>query len=415
MGRVSKLIAVILIIIVAGVFSYKPLLNALELGLDLQGGVQVTLQAKEKPGQVVSDDDMNQLKAVIRERVDQLGISEPRIQRAGEKRLIVELAGLKDPEQAVELIGKTAMLEFKNSSGDIILQGRQLKDAKATHSSMDNQPQITLEFDAEGTRSFARATTEAAKYPYSDPRNRIGIYLDNQLISNPRVDEPIPSGSAVIRGGFETFEEAANLAALLRGGALPVDTEVIAKQLVGPTLGLDSLNKSKVAVAVGLVAIGVFMLIIYRVPGVVANLSLIIYGIVVLAVLYFLKAVLTLPGIAGLLLSVGMAVDANILIYERIKDELRNGKTLRAAVEAGFRRAFLTIVDANVTTLLVAVILYYLGTGPIRGFAVTLSVGILASMFTAITLTRWLLRLTLSSGFFNQLKYYGVKGGEKVL
>lgn len=413
MGRASKLIAVTLIIIVAGVLSYKPLLNALELGLDLRGGVQVTLQAKEKPGQVVTDDDMNQLKAVIRERVDQLGISEPRIQRAGEKRLIVELAGLEDPEEAVELIGKTAMLEFKNSAGETILEGRHLKDARATHNPVNNRPEIALQFDAEGTKSFARATTEAAKYPSSDPRNRIGIYLDDQLISNPSVDEPIPSGAAVIGGGFETFDDAANLAALLRGGALPVDTEVIAKQSVGPTLGLDSLNKSKVAAVVGLIAIGLFMLFIYRVSGFVANLSLVIYGIIVLAVLHFLEAVLTLPGIAGLLLSVGMAVDANILIYERIKDELRNGKTLRAAVEAGFKRAFVTIVDANVTTLLAAVILYYLGTGPIRGFAVTLSVGILVSMFTAITLTRWLLRLTISSGLFNQLKYYGVKGGEK--
>ncbi|HHY60161.1 MAG TPA: protein translocase subunit SecD, partial [Clostridia bacterium] len=216
-------------------------------------------------------------------------------------------------------------------------------------------------------------------------------------------------GQAVISGGFRDFEEAANLAALLRGGALPVETEVIAKQSVGPTLGLEHLDKSKTAIIVGLAAIAIFLLVVYRLPGVVANLSLVIYGIIVLGALYLLDAVLTLPGIAGLLLSVGMAVDANILIYERIKEELRNGKTLRAAVEAGFKRAFWTIFDSNSTTLIAAAILYYLGSGPIRGFAVTLSIGILASMFTAITLTRWLLRLLVQTGLFNKLAYYGVR------
>lgn len=408
-GAVTKLVVAVVAIVAIGLFALKPLVTSLDLGLDLRGGVQVTLQAVEKPGEEVTREQMQQLQAVIRERVDQLGIAEPRIQIAGTDRLIVELAGIEDPEEAVELIGKTAMLEFKKADGTVILKGDQLQDARAGHDPRDNNPIISLKFNAEGAKAFADATAEAAKYPERDPRRYIGIYLDNQLISNPHVDEPIANGEAVIKGGFQSFEEAANLAALLRGGALPVETEVVAKQSVGPTLGLEHLNKSKMAFIVGLAAIGLFLLVVYRLPGVVADLSLIVYGILVLGALSLLDAVLTLPGIAGLLLSVGMAVDANILIYERIKEELRNGKTLRAAVEAGFKRAFWTIFDSNSTTLIAAAILYYLGSGPIRGFAVTLSIGILASMFTAITLTRWLLRLTVQTGLFNNLALYGVR------
>lgn len=409
-GRATKLAIVIIAIIAIGIFAIKPLLLALDLGLDLRGGVQVTLQAREMEGKKVTNEEMKQLQAVIRERVDQLGISEPRIQLAGENRLIVELAGLEDPEEAVELIGKTAMLEFKNAEGMVILSGSQLKDARASHSSEDNRPIIHLEFDADGAKAFAAATIAASQFPQGDPRNHVGIYLDGQVLSNPRVQNAITDGKAMISGGFATFDEAAKLAALLRGGALPVETDVIAKQTVGPTLGLESLEKSKIAVLVGLIAIGLFLLLVYRVPGVIANLSLIIYSVIVLTALYLLKAVITLPGIAGLLLSVGMAVDANIIIYERVKDELRNGKTLRAAVEAGFKRAFWTIFDANLTTLLAAVVLYYFGAGPIRGFAVTLSIGIVASMFTAITLTRWLLRITIASDLFNNPKYFGMRG-----
>lgn len=406
-GGATKLAVVIIVILAVGFFALQPLLNSLEMGLDLKGGVQVTLQAQEKPGEKVTTEQMRQLQAVIRERVDQLGIAEPRIQLAGENRLIVELAGLEDPEAAVELIGRTAMLEFKTSDETIILKGDQLKDARAGHDPRNNNPVINLEFNSQGAKAFAEATREAVRYGSGDPRRHIAIFLDGQLLSNPHVTEPITNGMGIISGSFDTFEEAANLAALLRGGALPVETEVIAKQAVGPSLGMESLDKSKTAVIVGLIAIGLFLLIVYRVPGVVANLSLIIYAIIVLSALYLLKAVITLPGIAGLLLSVGMAVDANIIIYERVKDELRNGKTLRAAVEAGFKRAFWTIFDANVTTLIAAVILYYLGAGPIRGFAVTLSIGILASMFTALTMTRWMLHLTADTNLIKDTRYFG--------
>lgn len=409
-GNFAKVFVVLVIILVAGVLAIGPLLGAINLGLDLQGGVHVELQAieKDKP---VTDEDMKQLEQVMRQRVDELGVAEPIIQRIGEKRLSVDLAGVTNTEEAVEIIGKTAQLEFKKSDGTVILTGNLLKDAQATIDPNTQQPEINLEFDAEGTRAFAEATAEAAKYPDTDPRNRIAILLDGEVLTNPTVKEPIPSGRARITGGFDSYQEAANIAALLRGGALPVSMEIIAKQTVGPTLGADSLEKSKIAVIAGLIAISLFMISYYRLPGLIANFSLVIYALIVLGTMVLIKAVLTLPGIAGLLLSVGMAVDANIIIYERVKEELRNGKTLRSAVEAGFKRAFWTVFDANVTTLIAAAVLYYLGTGPIRGFAVTLSIGILASMFTAITLTRWLLRMVVKVDAFKRMTLYGVRGG----
>ncbi|KKM09226.1 preprotein translocase subunit SecD [Clostridiales bacterium PH28_bin88] len=409
-GNFAKVFVVLVIILVAGVLAVGPLLGAINLGLDLQGGVHVELQAVEKD-RPVTDEDMRQLEQVMRKRVDELGVSEPIIQRIGEKRLIVDLAGVEDTEQAVEVIGKTAQLEFKKSDGTVILTGNLLKDAVATIDPNNQQPEINLEFDAQGTKAFAEATAEAAGYPEGDPMRRIAILLDGEVLTNPHVTEPIPSGRARITGGFDSYQEAANIAALLRGGALPVSMEIIAKQTVGPTLGADSLEKSKIAVIAGLIAISLFMISYYRLPGLIANFSLVVYALIVLGTMVLIKAVLTLPGIAGLLLSVGMAVDANIIIYERVKEELRNGKTLRSAVEAGFKRAFWTVFDANVTTLIAAAVLYYLGTGPIRGFAVTLSIGILASMFTAITLTRWLLRMVVKVDAFKKMTLYGVRGG----
>lgn len=408
-GGVFKLLLVVVVVVALGLGTFSPLLGSLDLGLDLRGGVHVVLRGYHKNGDPVTDKDMVQLEAVMRQRVDELGVSEPIIQREGEDRLIIELAGVDDPEKAVEIIGTTAALEFKTFDGKTILSGDDLKTAEARLNTVENKPQVNLEFNATGAKIFADITTQLSRdYSREDPRRRIAIVLDGQVISNPTVDEPIPNGQARISGGFATFEEAANLAALLRAGALPVDVEIMAKQTVGPKLGADSLAKSKVAVTVGVIAIMLFMVAFYRVPGFIATMSLVIYGLILLGALSALKAVLTLPGIAGILLSVGMAVDANVIIYERIKEELRNGKTLRAAVDAGFSRAFWTIFDANVTTLIGAAVLFQFGTGPIRGFAVTLAVGILASMFTAITLTRFMLRTAVHVKALRSPKLYGV-------
>jgi preprotein translocase subunit SecD len=369
----------------------------------------VVAQARGREGKPVTDEDMRQLQMVIRQRVDELGVTEPIIQRQGTDRLIVELAGVKDPDEAVRLIGKTAMLEFKTYDGKVVVTGAELKDARPGRHPYTNEPIVELEFNAEGARKFGEVTQQLVQqYGENDPRRRIAIYLDQELLTNPFVRSAITTGRADIEGGFASFDEAAELAALLRGGALPVNVDILEKRLVGPTLGQDSLAKSRVAVTVAVIAVLVFMLIVYRLPGVVADLSLVVYGLLLLAALAGIGAVLTLPGIAGILLSLGMAVDANIIIYERIKDELRSGKTLRAAVEAGFRRAFWTIFDANLTTILAAAVLYYLGTGPIRGFAVTLVLGIAASFFTAIVLTRWMLRLLVRVEFLRRPALYGV-------
>lgn len=405
---VSFLIAAA-VIIAAGVFGIKPLMQLMNFGLDLRGGVHVVLHARSQDGKAVTSDDMSQLEEVMRQRVDQLGVAEPVIQSEGSDRLIVELAGVKDPDEAVRMIGKTAMLEFKTSDGKVVVSGKDLKDAKPGRNPGSNQPVVSLEFNSEGAKKFGQITQELVqKYPNYDSRRAIGIYLDNELLTNPNVEEAITTGQAEIKGGFASFEEAAQIAALLRGGALPVNVDIIEKRTVGPALGQDSLDKSIIAVTVSLIAIAVFMLLFYRLPGIVAILSLIVYALILIGALRGVNAVLTLPGIAGILLSLAMALDGNIIIYERIKDELRAGKTLRAAVEAGYRRAFWTIFDSNITTILSAIVLYYLGTGPIRGFAVTLILGIGASFITAIFLTRWLLRMLVRINGLNRPAWYGV-------
>lgn len=408
----TKLAFVLLFIFAVGVLAMGPLLRNINLGLDLRGGAHVELQAieKDKP---VTDQEMVQLVQVMRQRVDELGVSEPIIQRVGDKRLIIELAGVEDPESAVEIIGKTAQLQFMKADGSVILTGEDLKDAQATIDPASQMPEISLEFNPDGARAFAEATTElAAKYAKDDPRRRIAILLDDEVLTNPEVQEPILHGRARITGGYTNYQDAANIAALLRAGALPVSMEIIAKRTVGPALGLDSLEKSKYAAMVGLALLGLFMLLFYRVPGLIALFSLVVFSLIVLGALVLLKATLTLPGIAGLLLSIAMAVDANIIIFERVKDELKNNKTLRASIESGFKRAFWTVFDSNLTTLIAAAVLFYFGSGPIRGFAVTLSIGILASMFTAITLTLWLLRLAVQVNAFKKISLFGVRRAE---
>jgi preprotein translocase subunit SecD len=406
--RWVKILAVVLILTVAGGLAVNPILKNLKLGLDLQGGVHVVLLADDPRDGEVSKKDMEQLTAVMRERVDELGVGETVIQPEGRDRLIIELPGVQDPEQAVEAIGRTAYLEFKTSDGETILTGQDLKDAQGALNPTTQEPLINLEFNREGSKVFAEVTQRLTdEYRRDDPRRSIGIYLDDKLLTNPMVNEAIPNGQAQISGGFASLDEAANLAALLRAGALPVNVEIIEKRTVGPTLGIDSLEKSKQAIIWGLLGIMVFMVILYRVPGLIADFALGVYALLVVGVMVGINAVLTLPGIAGLLLSVGMAVDCNIIIFERIREEIRLGKTIRASVDAGFNRAIRTVMDANITTLIAAAVLYQFGTGPVRGFAVTLSIGIFASILTAIILTRFLLREVVATGSIRSPKLFG--------
>lgn len=406
-GKVLRLFAVVIAVAVIAVVSVQPifpnakwlpLTKEIPLGLDLQGGVHVTLEAHDTPQAKVNDETMKQLLQTIERRVNAFGVSEPVIQQEGKNRIIVELAGIKDPEKAVNEIIKTAFLEFKTEDGKTILTGADLKDAVEAKDPVSGAVEVDLEFNKEGARKFAEVTS-------ANVGRNIAILLDGQVLQNPRVDEPITGGKARITG-YSSLEEAHTIAVLLNSGALPLKTEVIEKRTVGPSLGADSLDKSIMAGIIGVIAILVFMLGYYRVPGLVANFALVVYALIVLGIFAAMHVVLTLPGIAAFLLSMGMAVDANVIIFERLKEELKSGKTLRSAIDAGFKRAFVAVVDSNITTLIAAAVLFYFGSGPIKSFAVALSVGILTSMFTAITFTRWMLHSTADTGIKNT-KLYG--------
>lgn len=389
MQRNTSIAIVAAIVVVIGVLSYfvfQPLLNNINLGLDLRGGLRVVLEAQETEGEKVTPDTIDKAVGILRTRVDALGVKETSLYPQGDKRVVIEIAGEDDPEAAVNILKNTAQLQFMDEEGNVLLTGKNLVDAQAQmKQDGSGQAEITLEFDKEGAKLFGEATTANVGKP-------LVIVIDNQAVSAPIVNGPIMDGNAVITGNF-TAKEAQDLAVLLRSGALPVSFEVMEKRSIGPTLGADSLDKSITAGIVGLIAILIFMIGYYRLPGVIADISLVIYTLLVLGAMAALDAVLTLPGIAGLALSIGMAVDANVIIYERVKEELRYGKTLVASIESGFKRAFTTIFDANVTTLITAAVLMYFGTGPIKGFAVTLSIGIVASMLVALTFTRYMLVL----------------------
>lgn len=394
----GKFIAVSIIIL--GVFFVyaSPLALSIKQGLDLQGGTHVVLEAVDTPDAIVNDDAINRVVAILERRVNELGLTEPLIQRQGSRRIIVELPGIKDPDSAIAMLGRTAMLEFQDPAGNTILTGKDLKDSRVQVDNAKN-PLVGLEFNEEGTKKFAQATTRLYKQP-------ISIVLDGEVLTAPIVDEPITTGQAVIRGQ-RSVEEAEQLSILLRSGALPVKMEIVENRTVGPTLGQDSKEKSTQAFIIGIACIVFFMLLYYRLSGLVATIALLLYVVLLLGAIKLLDATLTLPGIAGIILSVGMAVDANVLIFERFKEELREGKTLRSAIDSGFKKAFATILDSNITTLFVAGVLFYMSTGPVKGFAITLSLGIVISMFTAITITKFLLQSLINSGIIKNQKMFG--------
>lgn len=385
---------VTLALIVVSILVIFPLGSKVHLGLDLKGGSHILLECVDTPEAPVDEDAVRRVVEIVRNRIDQLGVAEAVVARQGERRVLVQLPGITDPQRAVEIIGKTALLEFKDESGQTLLTGAHLKSAQVQYDRL-GRPSVAISFDSEGAKLFAQATTLNVGKP-------IGIYLDGKLISNPVVQEPILKGDAQITGRF-TLEEAQNLAILLRAGALPVKVEVIENRSVEPTLGKDSIDAGFRAAVIGVVLVLVFMFVYYGMLGGLADLALICYVLFFLAVFVGVRATLTLPGIAGFVLTVGMAVDANVIIFERIKEEYRAGKTWRASIEAGFNKAFRTILDSNVTTLIAAVLLFSLGSGPIKGFGVTLSLGILCSMFTGIWVTRVLLDL-----FADKIKMKGV-------
>ncbi len=403
------LLLVILCAAMLGI-SYYVFQNAMDedginRGLDIAGGVSIRLEAVEEEGREVDQDAIDRSIAVIRKRVDELGVAEPAIRQEGSNRIRVELPGYEDEREAREVIGQTARLEFVGPDGEIILTGEHLNDASAGREYVGGampEPAVTLDLNSEGRERFAEATTRFSGQV-------IKIKMDDEILSDPVVNEPITDGNAVISGGDIDMEKASHLAMMLRAGALPVSLEEVELDVVGPTLGEEMENVGVIAAAIGLVAVLLFLILYYRAAGILAGVLLCFYLGLVLAALWGVGASLTLPGIAGIILSLGMAVDANIIIFERIKEELRDSRIVRASVEAGFNNALKAIVDANVTTLIAALILFWMADGPVRGFAVTLSTGLVCSMITALLINRFMLRLAYRSGLWRGGSFVGVK------
>lgn len=397
-----KLLVCLTAIVALFVIFIRPLAHSIRQGLDLQGGTHVVLEAEDTDIAKVDEDAMQRVVSIMEKRVNELGLTEPIIQREGVRRVIIELPGIKDPDKAIATIGKTAMLEFKDEEGNTLLTGTDLKDAQAAMNQQNNQSVVNLEFSEEGSQKFADATMK-------NVGRQIAILLDGEILTNPVVREPILGGRAEI-SGQKDLEEAQHLAVLLRSGALPVKVNIIETRTVGPSLGQDSKDKSEFAFVIGIAAVLIFMLLFYRLCGFVADISLMAYTLLLLGVLKALDATLTLPGVAGIILSIGMAVDANVLIFEHFKEEFRHGKSIRFAMDAGFKRAFTTILDSNTTTIIAAAVLFFFGTGTIRGFAITLGLGVLLSMFTAITLTQYMLKLTVNTNVFKNPSIFGANG-----
>ena len=409
-----KFSAAVIIILAAFITFIYPLANSIKQGLDLQGGTHIVLEAVDTPEAPVTDDSLNRAVSIVERRINEMGLTEPIVQKEGARRIIVELPGEQNPEKAIETIGKTAVLEFKDESGTTRMTGNDLKTANE-QIDQGKKNVVAIEFTDEGAKKFADLTA-------SNVGRKIGIYLDGAPLTEPVVNEPITGGKAVITGS-KTLEDAKNLAILLRSGALPVKLQVMEVRTIGPSLGQDSKVKSEKAFAIGIVLIIIFLIIIYRMSGVVANIALLVYVLILLSILKYLDATLTLPGIAGVILSMGFAVDANILIFERFKEEVLIGKSLRTSMEAGFKRAFNTILDANVSVMIAAIVLIVMGSGTVKGFAVNLALGIIVSMFTAIIVSRSLLTWFINTGLITNPWFYGLnrkvpehmknKGGHK--
>ena len=412
-------------IVVLGASVYAVTESSVRLGLDLQGGTQIVLEAQDTADVTVDADVTARTLEVLRRRVDALGVSEPTLQVSGDDRIIVELPGLDDPDQAVEVIGRTAQLTFhpvvdSYASGtvedvaglvlpgdpgeDLVLgttavSGEQVESAAPFFDSQGSaQWVVTIQFFPEGERAWAELTGVAACADPNSPMRRIAIVLDNEVISSPGValdvvcNVGITGGGTIITGAF-TEEEAAELAALIQAGALPVPVEVIERGTIGPTLGEAAVEASIQAALIGAGLTIVYMIFFYRLMGVAAAISLGVYAVTTYAFLVAIGATLTLPGIAGFVLAIGMAVDANVLVYERAKEEYVETRSIGDSIVAGFTRAWSAIVDANITTLLAAVLLFFYASGAVRGFGITLSIGVIVSMFSALIVTRVLLEI----------------------
>jgi preprotein translocase subunit SecD len=391
-------------------------------------GLKLAYALSNQKAESIRQHSVDQALETLRNRIDQFGVSEPIIQRHGENRILIQLAGVKNPDRAKSIIQTTARLEFrlvddnasvenalkgqvpenlellyeyrKDETGkssstpmlvekNVLMGGDSIADAEVKIDQQYNEPFVSLGFDSEGARRFGDLTGKYVK-------RRLAIVLDGKVYSAPVIREKIAGGNAQITGSF-TADQAHDLAIVLRAGALPAPMVMAEERSIGPSLGADSIKDGIRACIYGAVAVVLFMAVYYRVGGLIADAALLLNLIILAGLMGYLEATLTLPGIAGIALTIGIAVDANVLIYERIREELTNGKTIRSAVDAGFKRAFVTIMDSNITTLIAAVVLFQFGTGPLKGFAVTLSIGILASLFSAVFVSRTVFDLILTN------------------
>jgi SecD/SecF fusion protein len=444
---------------------YFAITTPARLGLDLRGGTQIVLETQDSPTVEADQESTDRAVEVLRRRVDALGVAEPSLTRSGDRRIIVELPGVQDPREAAEVIGRTAQLTFhpvrgvetpepspsgspspspspsptaEAGEGERVIEdesGQPLRlgppeltgdGVEGAQAAFDSQGlggwYVTVDFKGSGRQSWEQLTGEAACQPPGDPTRRVAIVLDDQVISSPQVDPSVPcdvgitGGSTQITGDF-TSEEAKELAVLIRGGALPVPVEVIEQRTVGPTLGEAAIEASAKAAVIGVVLTALFIIVVYRLLGALATVALAGYALISYAALVALGATLTLPGLAGFVLAIGMAIDANVLVFERAREEYAAApkKGLRAAVMAGFSRAWTAIVDSNVTTLLAAGLLFFLASGPVRGFGVTLSIGVIASMVSALVVTRVLAEWAVSRrGVFSRPQITGVANPGRV-
>ena len=377
--------------------------NSFELDLKILENNDVQVLFSKYGLLTINNSALKQSIEIVRRRIDDVGTKEPTILQRGEKRILVELPGLKDPERIKNLLGKTAQLNFRlvkdndefgidklitengenlNISKRIVMSGENLIDAQPNFNNQSNQPTVSFTLDRLGAQKFGRTTTD-------NVGKRLAIILDGKIISAPSINEPIISGSGIISGNF-TFQEATDLALLLRSGALPTPLNIVEERTVGPDLGEDSIKSGVTSLIIGFILVIFFMLFKYKIFGLVANVALISNLVMLVGVLTILEATLTLPGIAGIILTVGMAVDANVLIFERIKEELKTEKSIVHAFDIGYSKAKITVLDANITTLIAAVILFAFGSGPVKGFAITLGIGIITTLFTAYFLARHL-------------------------
>ena len=392
---------------IGGVDSVK---DALKYGLDINGGVYVVMEAQTD----ITGDElaelMDQTRAVLDNRVNQMGVAESSVTIEGDKRLRVEIPGVDNAEEAIEAIGRTAKLTFILADGTIVVDGSNVKDAQIATDGSNYK--ILLEFDSEGAGLFEEGTRKALSGEVTSSidgvlSNQIAIVLDNEIITHPEVQNVISGGNCEITGNYSK-EEASTTAALIRGGALPVELVEIQSSVQTATIGADALDKSIVAGAIGLGIVFVLMLVFYGMLGLIADIALLLYVVLFLWAMVGMGVVLTLPGIAALILSIGMAVDANVIIFARIKEEIAAGKSIRVAVDAGFKNALTTVLDAQITTLIAAVVLFEVGTTSVKGFALTLMIGIVFSIFTAVVVTQLFISLLASSKKFAKNKYFGV-------